>query len=99
MSNNEITKEEIKLMVQDMVKAELSNSKEFNEYLTPKQLSQRWGVSLKTLDRWRFNRKLPTFIKTQNVLKGGIRYPLYGDGGVLDTESKWKDDEITPQEI
>jgi predicted site-specific integrase-resolvase len=41
-------------------------------HLSPTQLSQRWNLSPKTLERWRSNGGGPAFVKLGNQ----VRYPL-----------------------
>lgn len=43
-----------------------------NEFLNQKQLSRRWGVSHRTLERWRREGKGPAFHK----LEGRVAYRL-----------------------
>jgi predicted DNA-binding transcriptional regulator AlpA len=42
------------------------------QFLTPKQLSERWGVTVQTLSNWRHAKKGPRYIK----LGGSVRYPI-----------------------
>jgi len=41
-------------------------------HLSPTQLSQRWNLSPKTLERWRYGGDGPAFLKLGNQ----VRYPL-----------------------
>jgi predicted site-specific integrase-resolvase len=48
----------------------MSNSEQF--YLSDKSLARRWGISFRTLQRWRWKGKGPPYIK----IGGRIRYHL-----------------------
>lgn len=41
-------------------------------YLNEKQLAERWGMSHKTLQRWRVEKRGPRYLK----IGGAVRYPL-----------------------
>lgn len=51
-------------------------------YLSEFELANRWGMSPKTLTRWRGLGKGPVFAKFSKK----VAYPLDGEGGVLDFE-------------
>ena len=51
-------------------------------YLTEGELSSRWGLSTKTLSRWRTLNQGPAFSKFGKT----IRYPISGTGGILEYE-------------
>jgi len=53
-------------------------------YLTQHELADRWGLSPKTLARWRCIGKGPHFAKHSKK----VTYPLDGEGGVLDWEQR-----------
>jgi len=53
-------------------------------YLTEQELANRWGMSPKTLSRWRGLGKGPVFAKFSKK----VGYPIDGDGGVLDWEQR-----------
>ena len=53
-------------------------------YLSELELASRWGLSPKTLQRWRAEGRGPLFAKFSRK----VAYPLEGEGGVLDWESK-----------
>ena len=53
-------------------------------YLTQQELADRWGLSPKTLARWRCIGRGPFFAK----LSKKVAYPLDGEGGVLDWEHR-----------
>lgn len=80
---------EMKEAVSALVKQELAHNAAAQPLLTPEQLAERWGVTLKCLETWRFQGKKPEFIKMQDSPKGLIRYPLHGARGVLATEKSW----------
>lgn len=45
---------------------------ESSPYLSEAKVAQRWGISQKTLQRWRFDRKGPDFLK----IGATVRYRL-----------------------
>jgi len=51
-------------------------------YLTEAELANRWGLSTKTLHRWRQLGTGPFFAKFSKR----VAYPLHGHGGVLEFE-------------
>jgi len=53
-------------------------------FLTQRELADRWGLSPKTLARWRCIGKGPHFAKHSKK----VTYPLDGEGGVLDWEQR-----------
>lgn len=53
-------------------------------YLTELELANRWGMSPKTLTRWRGLGKGPVFAKFSKK----VAYPLDGARGVLDFEQR-----------
>lgn len=83
------TKDDIAQLVADTVKEQMKRSGLGESYLTPKQLCERWQIKDKALEKWRFEGKPPIYMKVQASKKAIIRYPLYGENGVLDVEQKW----------
>ena len=53
-------------------------------YLNEGELASRWGLSPKTLQRWRVQGTGPLFAKFSKK----VSYPLEGPGGVLDWEER-----------
>lgn len=53
-------------------------------YLSELELANRWGLSPKTLQRWRGTGKGPLFAKFSKK----VAYPLDGQDGVLDWERR-----------
>ena len=53
-------------------------------YLTEHELAGRWGMSPKTLARWRGMGKGPFFAKFSKK----VAYPLDGAGGILEYEQR-----------
>lgn len=53
-------------------------------YLNEIELANRWGMSPKTLTRWRGLGKGPVFAKFSKK----VAYPMDGPGGVLDFEQR-----------
>jgi hypothetical protein len=53
-------------------------------FLTQRELADRWGLSPKTLARWRCIGWGPHFAKHSKK----VTYPLDGEGGVLDWEQR-----------
>lgn len=53
-------------------------------FLSELELANRWGLSPKTLQRWRGLGKGPLFAKFSKK----VAYPLDGQGGVLDWEQR-----------
>lgn len=54
------------------------------QFLNPFELANRWGLSAKTLQRWRFEGRGPVFAK----MGKRVSYPLHGKDGVLDYENR-----------
>lgn len=55
-------------------------------FLREAELAERWGVSVKTLQRWRLTGTSgPLYVKFGR----SVAYPLYGAGGVLEYESRF----------
>lgn len=53
-------------------------------FLSEVELANRWGMSPKTLTRWRGMGKGPFFVKFSKK----VAYPLDGENGVLDYEKR-----------
>ncbi len=53
-------------------------------YLNEGELARRWGLSPKTLQRWRSEGVGPVFVKFSRR----VAYPLQGPGGILDLEQR-----------
>lgn len=53
-------------------------------YLRERELAERWGLSPRTLQRWRLERHGPRFVKFGR----SVSYPLQGTDGVLDWERR-----------
>ena len=53
-------------------------------FLSESELANRWGLSPKTLQRWRVQGMGPLFAKFSKK----VSYPLEGQGGVLDWEQR-----------
>lgn len=53
-------------------------------FLSEVELAQRWGMSPKTLTRWRGMGRGPVF----NKFSKKVAYPLDGENGVLDFEKR-----------
>lgn len=53
-------------------------------YLNEGELAHRWGLSPKTLQRWRSEGVGPVFVKFSRR----VAYPLQGPGGILDLEQR-----------
>lgn len=53
-------------------------------YLSEAELANRWGLSPKTLQRWRGLGRGPTFAKFSKK----VAYPINGQGGILDWEDR-----------
>lgn len=53
-------------------------------FISELELANRWGLSPKTLQRWRTLGKGPLFAKFSKK----VAYPLEGKGGVLDWEQR-----------
>lgn len=53
-------------------------------YLSEQELANRWGMSPKTLSRWRGLGKGPVFAKFSKK----VGYPIDGHGGILDWEQR-----------
>lgn len=53
-------------------------------HLREQALADRWGVSPRTLQRWRIEGEGPTYAKFGRA----VSYPLNGPGGVLDWEAR-----------
>jgi len=53
-------------------------------YLNEGELASRWGLSPKTLQRWRGEGVGPVFVKFSRR----VAYPLQGLGGILDLEQR-----------
>ena len=53
-------------------------------YLNEGELARRWGLSPKTLQRWRGEGIGPVFVKFSRR----VAYPLEGSGGILDLEQR-----------
>jgi hypothetical protein len=53
-------------------------------FLNEQELANRWGLSPKTLQRWRGTGKGPLFAKFSKK----VGYPLDGQDGVLDWEKR-----------
>jgi hypothetical protein len=54
-----------------------------NVFLKPEALSKRWELSISCLNHWRFTGGGPVYIKTGPGPKAQVRYPLFGENGVL----------------
>lgn len=54
------------------------------QFLNPFELANRWGLSAKTLQRWRLEGRGPVFAK----MGKRVSYPLHGKDGVLDYENR-----------
>ena len=68
----------------DVVHAKPPLSPAERHYLSEPELANRWGLSPKTLRRWRSQGHCgPLFAKFYTK----VGYPLEGDGGILDWES------------
>lgn len=53
-------------------------------YLRERELAERWGLSPRTLQRWRLERQGPRFVKFGR----SVSYPLEGADGVLAWERR-----------
>ena len=54
-----------------------------NVFLKPDALSKRWAVSISCLNNWRFTGGGPAYIKAGPGATSKVRYPLFGENGVL----------------
>lgn len=54
-----------------------------NIYLLPEELATRWRVHESHLGNLRVSGKGPAFMKLSNGKYAKVRYPLFGEGGVL----------------
>jgi hypothetical protein len=57
-----------------------------NIFLTPQQLAERWAMSESNLNHWRSVGYGPVFAKLGPGLRAKVRYPVFGEGGVLSFE-------------
>lgn len=55
------------------------------QFISEAELATRWDLSPRTLRRWRSEGHGPRFA----TLGNSIRYPLLGDGGILDWEARY----------
>lgn len=53
-------------------------------FLRERELAERWGLSPRTLQRWRLEQQGPRFVKFGR----SVSYPLQGENGVLDWERR-----------
>jgi len=53
-------------------------------FLSENELANRWGLSPKTLQRWRVQGTGPLFAKFSKK----VSYPIEGQGGILDWEQR-----------
>ena len=52
----------------------------FHEFLTPPEVAQRWRVSIRTLEGWRFKSIGPTFVRIgSRVLYRAAKIEAFGD--------------------
>lgn len=79
----------LEALILEGIRAHMQQSGHNENYLTPKQLCDRWQIKDKALEKWRFEGKPPIYMKVQASKKAIIRYPLHGENGVLDVEQKW----------
>lgn len=84
MKNEEITN-----LVKNLVKAEIKKLGFDERYISPEELSERWNISVRTLEDWRLKGKPPVFMKIQGSHRAKIAYPLNAEGGVLEVEKQW----------
>lgn len=54
-----------------------------NIFLTPENLAKRWDLSMSCISNWRYTGGGPAYIKTGPGTKAKVRYPLFGDDGLL----------------
>lgn len=59
-----------------------------NIFLTPQQLAKRWEMSESNLNHWRSLGYGPVFAKLGPGLRAKVRYPLFGEGGILSFEQQ-----------
>jgi len=72
--------EEIKNLVKNLVKAEIKKLGFDERYISPEELSERWNISVRTLEDWRLKGKPPVFMKIQGSHRAKIAYPLNAEG-------------------
>lgn len=60
------------------------DAKSERRFLSELELANRWGLSPKTLQRWRGLGRGPLFAKFSKK----VGYPIEGQGGVLDWEQR-----------
>ncbi len=65
--------EHIEKLIQQRIADELLKQRSSGLYLTPEQLSERWQISLKALDKWRLKGKPPKYMKIQGGHKSAKR--------------------------
>jgi hypothetical protein len=84
-----VNKKDLECLIADAVKKQLEQVVGAEKYLTPEQLCERWKVSMRCLEKWRLEGKLPVYMKVQGSQKAIIRYPLHEENGVLALEKQW----------
>lgn len=84
-----MNRKDLESLIAETVKEQLEQAGSNKKFLTPEELSERWGVTMRCLEKWRLQGKPPVYMKIQGSEKGSIRYPLYVKDGVLDAEAKW----------
>ncbi len=80
---------ELEQLISEGIRHQLKELGYSDKFLTPEQLCDRWRITLKALEKWRFEGKPPIYMKVQASKKAIIRYPLHGENAVLDVEQKW----------
>lgn len=59
-----------------------------NVYLLPEELADRWRVEKTHLGNLRVSGEGPSFLKLSEGSRARVRYPLFGQGGVLAHEAE-----------
>ena len=59
-----------------------------NVFLKPHSLAKRWSLSISCLNNWRFTGDGPAYIKTGPGPKAQVRYPMFGENGILEWERR-----------
>ena len=57
-----------------------------NIFLTPESLAARWDLSVSCVSNWRYIGGGPAYVKAGPGAKAKVRYPLFGEGGILTYE-------------
>lgn len=84
-----MNREQLESIISETVKKQLEQAAATEIFLTPEQLCERWKVSMRCLEKWRLEGKPPAYMKVQKSQRAIIRYPLHGEGGIIDIERTW----------